>query len=230
MNETARIKEAYASRNHIKDRKMYSYFSPSALFNHQQRERATVAALKGNGFDSLSDKLIMDVGCGVGRVLRDFVKYGANPENCYGIDLLSDRIMEAKRTSPNMHFTCGNAEEITFDNNLFDIVLSFTVFTSILDETMKRNIASEMIRVLSPAGIIIWYDYHMDNPYNSSVRGVKKKEIYELFPDCNIELDRIILAPPIVRVLAPYSLLFCYLLENMKILNTHYLGVIRKKD
>ncbi len=70
----------------------------------------------------------------------------------------------------------------------------------------------------------------MDNPYNSNVRGVKKKEIYELFPDCNIKLDRIILAPPIVRVLAPYSFLLCYFLEKVGILNTHYLGVIRKKD
>ncbi len=230
INETARIKEAYASRNHLKDRRTYSYFSPSALFNHQQRERATVAALKGSGFDNLSDKLIMEVGCGVGRVLRDFVNYGANPENCYGIDLISDRITEANRTSPNMHFTCGNAEQITYENDLFDIVLSFTVFTSILDKTMKRNIAREMIRVLSPGGIIVWYDYHMDNPYNSNVRGVKKKEIHELFPDCDIKLARVTLAPPIVRVLAPCSLLLCYLLESIKILNTHYLGVFRKKD
>jgi hypothetical protein len=87
-----------------------------------------------------------------------------------------------------------------------------------------------MARVLSPQGIIIWYDYHMDNPYNSNVRGVKKKEIRELFPDCDIELHRIILAPPLVRILAPCSLLLCYLLEKLSILNTHYLGVIRKKD
>jgi len=229
MNETARIKEAYASRDHVRDRMTYSYFSLPALFNHQQRERATIAALKTSGFDSLHDKLIMDVGCGVGRVLRDFVKYGANPENCYGIDLISERITEAQMISPNMHFICGNAEEIRFNDGFFDIVLSYTVFTSILDKKMKRNVANEMRRVLGPGGIILWYDYHMDNPYNSNVRGVKKKEIRELFPDCDIELERVILAPPLVRVLAPYSLLLCHLLEKIMVLNTHYLGVIRKK-
>lgn len=207
----------------------YSYFSLPALFNHQQRERATIAALKSTGFDSLHDKLILDVGCGVGRVLRDFVKYGANPENCYGIDLIPERITEAQMISPNMHFICGNAEEIRFNDGFFDIVLSYTVFTSILDKKMKRNVANEMRRVLGPGGIILWYDYHMDNPYNSNVRGVKKKEIRELFPDCDIELERAILAPPLVRVLAPYSLLLCHLLEKIRVLNTHYLGVIRKK-
>ena len=44
----------------------------------------------------LLDKKILDVGCGSGGVLRDFIKYGALPENLYGIDLLEDRIERAK--------------------------------------------------------------------------------------------------------------------------------------
>jgi hypothetical protein len=62
------------------------------------------------------------------------------------------------------------------------------------------------------------------------VRGVKKREIHRLFPGCRIELRRITLAPPLVRVLAPYSWLSCYLLERIPWLCTHYLGVIRKGE
>jgi hypothetical protein len=58
---------------------------------------------------------------------------------------------------------------------------------------------------------------------------VKKGEIYQLFPGCHIQLQRITLAPPLVRALAPHSWLACYLLGKIPWLCTHYLGVIRKR-
>ncbi|MCS6927818.1 MAG: SAM-dependent methyltransferase, partial [Candidatus Binatia bacterium] len=63
---------------------------------------------------------------------------------------------------------------------------------------------------------------------NPDVRGVKKQEIHRLFPGCQIQLSRLTLAPPLVRWLAPYSWLACYLLSRIPWLCTHYLGVIRK--
>lgn len=170
----------------------------------------------------------MDIGCGRGSELRNLIRYGAKPKNLFGIDLLPVRIDEAKTLSPNIDFQCGSAEEIPYDNDMFDIVLQFTVFTSVLDMNMKKKIASEMLRVLKPHGIILWYDYHMDNPKNPDVKGVKKREIYELFTGCDISLKRITLAPPLTRIIAPYSWLLCYLLEKLRFLNTHYLGVIKK--
>ena len=86
-----------------------------------------------------------------------------------------------------------------------------------------------MLRVLKPYGIILWDDYHVNNPKNLDARGVKKREIHELFPNCNIYLKRITLSSPLTRFIAPYSFLLCYLLEKLKVFNTHYLRVIRKK-
>jgi SAM-dependent methyltransferase len=162
-------------------------------------------------------------------VLREFIKYGARPENLYGIDLLPDRIEEAKRLSPNIKFTCGNAEDLPYEDNFFDMTLCFTVFSSILDRIMRQNIAREMLRALKPEGMVLWYDYHVNNPKTPDVRGVKKREIHELFPDCEIHLRRITLAPPIARALAPFSTVLCQLLEKIPLLRTHYLGVIRKR-
>lgn len=178
---------------------------------------------------ALKDMRILDVGCGAGGELRNFIRYGALPENLYGIDLLPDRIELAKRLSPNINFICDDASNLPYDNESFDIVMQFTVFTSILDNDMKLKIASEMLPVLKPDGIIIWYDYFVDNPKNPDVKGIKKKEIYKLFPNCDIHLKRITLAPPIARLVAPYSYLACYLLEKLKIFNTHYLGTIKKR-
>jgi hypothetical protein len=102
------------------------------------------------------------------------------------------------------------------------------VFTSVLDSQIKLRIALEMLRVAKPGGIIFWYDFSVDNPLNKNVKGVGSREIHRLFQGCDIDLKRITLAPPIARLLAPYSWLVCYFLSKVPLLCTHYLAAIRK--
>jgi len=132
--------------------------------------------------------------------------------------------------SPNIDFRCGNAEDLPYEDESFDIIMQFTVFTSILDNQMKKNIAKEMLKVLKPEGIILWYDYFIRKPTNPDVKGVGKREIKKFFPNCTFDFNKVTLVPPIARTIAPYSLLLCYLLEKLRFLNTHYLVVIRKKE
>jgi len=228
MSETDRIKEVYALRKVIVPKELYSYFNNGNLFIVQRREQAILNFLDKYSMNPLDNKAILDVGCGKGGVLRDFIKYGAKPENCFGIDLLEDRIKEAKILSPNIKFRRGNAENMPYYDKSFDIILSFTLFSSILDNNMKKNIANEMLRVLKQDGIIIWYDYWISKHTNSDVKGVGKKEIKKLFSDCKIHIKRITVAPPLVRLIAPYSYLLCYILEQIPLLKTHYLAIIKK--
>jgi len=228
MDEIERIKKAYEARERAGKEKLYSWFDKGALFISQGREAKILDVLTRFDMTGLERKKILDLGCGSGAILRDFLKYGASPENCFGIDLLPGAIEKAKKLSPNISFHCENAEKLPFENNFFDLVLAFTVFSSILDANMKENIAAEMVRVLKDNGMILWFDYHIDNPWNHDVKGIKKGEIRHLFSGCSIYLYRIILAPPISRRIAPYSWLLCYFLESLRIFNTHYLGVILK--
>lgn len=224
--EEARIQAAFARRQ---DDGRYSWFSPGHLFMVQGLERRLLALLKRQGCEPLDAKKILEVGCGTGYWLREFMKWGARPEHLVGIDLLSDRIAEAQRLCPPaIDIRCGSAAALAFPNETFDLVLQSTVFTSILDFELQRQIASEMLRVVKEQGFILWYDYHVDNVRNPDVRGVKKREIHRLFPGCRIALRRITLAPPLARLIAPHSWLACYLLEKVPLLCTHYLGVIRK--
>ena len=227
--EEARIRTVYAKRQGNDVR--YSWFSPGHLFIIQERERRLLTLLQRHGFALLDTYKILEIGCGTGHWLREFIKWGARPEKIAGVDLLSDRVTEAKKLCPDaVQIQCGSAADLTFPDDTFDLVLQSTVFTSVLDFSMKQRMASEMLRVVKSDGLILWYDYHVNNPWNSDVRGVKRQEISQLFPGCLIKLQRITLAPPLVRLLAPYSWLACYLLGKVPWLCTHYLGVIRKEQ
>src|SRR5437899_2254515 len=226
--EEARIRAAYAKREEADAR--YSWFSPAYQFMMQQRERRLLALFRRYDCEKLAAKKILEVGCGTGQWLRDFIKWGARPENVTGIDLLADRVSKARRSCPPaVRIQCASAAQLPFSNERFDLVLQSTVFTSILDSDLRRRVAAEMMRVVKPDGLILWYDYHVNNPWNNDVRGVKRREIYQLFPNCRIKLERITLLPPLARLLAPYSYLGCYLLEKLPPLCTHYLGIIRKE-
>lgn len=225
--EEARIRAAYAKRDEADAR--YAWFSPGYQFMMQERERRLLALLQRYDYGNLKSKTILELGCGNGEWLHDFVKWGARPENVTGIDLLPERVAKARQLCPSgIRIHCASAAQLPFSNERFDLVLQSTVFTSILDQDFKRRVAAEMMRVVKPGGFILWYDYHVNNPRNNDVRGVKRREINRLFPNCKIELRRITLIPPLARLLAPYSYLACCLLEKFPLLCTHYLGTIRK--
>src|SRR5712691_10373524 len=201
--EEARIQMVYANRQRYDAR--YSWFNPGHLFLVQERERRLLTLLQRHGFTLLDTYKILEIGCGTGYWLREFIKWGARPEHITGVDLLSDRVTEAKTLCPEaVQVQCGSAATLTFPGATFDLVLQSTVFSSVLDSRMQRQMASEMLRVVKSDGLILWYDYHVNNPWNADVRGVKRQEISQLFPGCRITLQRITLAHPLVQLLAPY--------------------------
>jgi ubiquinone/menaquinone biosynthesis C-methylase UbiE len=226
--EEARVRVAYTKRGGSERR--YSWFNADYLYRMQERERRVLRVLTRYGCLPAGDKTVLEIGCGAAHWLREFVKWGFAPANVVGLDLLPDKISAARKLSPEtLTLKCCSASKLEFRDATFDIVLQSMVFTSVLDTKLRQQIAGEMMRVLKPSGLVLWYDFYINNPKNHDVRGVKRKELYQLFPGCRIDLTRITLAPPLTRVLAPYSRCACQLLERLTIFNSHYLGVIIKR-
>ena len=127
-----------------------------------------------------------------------------------------------------MVLSCEDASQLSFADESFDLLLAMTVFTSILDENMRVQLAREMLRVLRRGGSILWYDFHVNNPRNPDVRRVTDHEIKNLFRGCRVELYRITLAPPIGRAIGRTPILY-WLLSTVHPLCTHYLGWITRQ-
>lgn len=225
LAEDTRVRAAYARRGGA-DR--YSWFDHAHLLAIQERERRTIELLQRHGVRSLADVSILEIGCGTGVWLRELIKWGVRPANLVGIDLLEDRIAEATRLCPaGVTLLCGNAATIELPTDQYDIVLQSMVFTSVLDATVRQALARNMLSAVRRHGVILWYDYFVNNPWNPDVRGVTRSEIQTLFPRCQIDLERITLAAPLARAVAPRSRLLYSLIRSLPFLRTHYLGTIR---
>jgi ubiquinone/menaquinone biosynthesis C-methylase UbiE len=225
--EEHRIRSMYAARDERRDED--SMFNTGQLFLLQQRERQALRLLRRSGFTPLWDRRIIDVGCGNGTWIRQLVLWGADPEKIVGVDLLPQRIEQAKRTCPSsVRLLVGSATELQAESHAFDLAVASTLFTSILDAGTRSAIANEILRVLADNGAVLWYDFFVNNPKNPAVSGVRKKEIRRLFPSCTPALERLTLAPPLARRVAPRSWILCELLSRVPLLRTHYLGLIPK--
>lgn len=226
--EAKRIADAYGRRSKLVPQGLYSLFEPSHLLRMQDAERRIVSAIKREK-RSLRDAKLLEIGCGSGYWLRQFVQWGGKPHNLVGVDLLADRIAVARELCPSdIRLECRDASSLGFRDSTFDIVFQSTVFSSILDTAMKATVAREMLRVLHPDGFVLWYDFFVNNPRNRDVRGIRKKELPQLFPNCSIKCERITLAPPLGRPLSRISALAYNLASALRFTCTHYLAVIKK--
>jgi len=228
MTELDRIRREYARRAqdpHLQDR--YSISQPDVQFALHTRERAVLRLLHQTGL-SPERRDVLEVGCGEGDVLLELLRWGADPARLCGCDLLSERLVVARRRlPPAVSLAVADGGALPYPSAAFDLVAQFTVLTSVLDDNLRKSIAQEMWRVLRPGGAVLWYDFHFQG-FNRAVRAIGWREVRALFPHGNLIRRTVTLAMPITRHLAHRSWLACELLERLPWLRTHDLILIRK--
>jgi len=101
---------------------------------------------------------VLDAGCGGGRNLVYFLKNGYE---VYGIDPNPNAVETVKELSgrvspdnPLTNFKVATAENISFKDNYFDLVISSAVLHFAADEAHFDSMLQSMWRVLKPGGYL----------------------------------------------------------------------------
>lgn len=226
--DLARLQDAYADRaRRLAGSDRYTPFNPVHLFTLQQRQRAVLKLLRKEGFAPLAGRAVLEVGCGAGCVLHEFLGYGADREGLHGTDLRPAAVMAARACLGELALTISDGQALPYPSAHFDLALQYTMFSSILEPAIKDALAAEMLRVLKPGGMLIWYDF-IWNPANRQTRGITRAELRALFPGCRLHSRRITLAPPLARRLVGISWLLAAALERAGLFNSHLLAAICK--
>ncbi len=177
--------------------------NPAVLLATQERQRAIADLFVRLGWLDLAGVRLLEVGCGTGCNLLDFLRLGFKPEHLQGIELLTASVERARRDLPvSVRITLGDAAGAAgsfVPEASQDIVYQSTVFTSLLDDEFQQRLADRMWRWLRPGGGILWYDFTVNNPRNPDVRGVPVARIRQLFPHGRMRVRRLTLAPPVAR-------------------------------
>lgn len=228
-DEEFRLQKIYTEYStNTKYLKKWDKNNPGNLEINKERINEIQIILKQFNYYPLSDKKILDIGCGVGEILNWFIGLGAIPENLYGVDLHPILINQAKEKFNNINFLCMNGEDLDFPDSTFDIVLLFTVFSSIMEEKMTINIAKKISRLLKNGGCILFYDFFLNNPFNTNVRGISRKKISQYFPEMEIFSKKITLLPLLARRLGRHAPILYPLFNSISLLHTHNFALIKK--
>lgn len=196
--ETDRVAERYARRAAADDR--YRADRPDIVRLRAERRRGVRALFAAAGHPTLAGLEMVEVGCGSGGNLLELIEQGAEAARLTGIELLPERAALARARLPAaVRVIEGDALAAPVAPRSVDVVLAFTVFSSLLDDAFQERLARAMAGWLRPRGAVLWYDFAVGNPRNPDVRGMPLARVRALFPQARITVRRVTLAPPIAR-------------------------------
>lgn len=229
-DEAAAVRERYARRKG--DAQRYSLLNLEALLRTQERQRAIADLLVANGLRDVSEVRLLEIGCGTGANLLEFLRFGFTPEHLQGVELLASHVEHARRVLPvGVRVLHGDAVDVVrsaIPPGSQDIVYQATVFSSLLDDGFQQRLADVMWQSVKPGGAVLWYDFTVDNPRNPDVRGVPVQRIRQLFPEGRWHARRVTLAPPLARLVARLNPKLYSPANSCAWLRTHVLAWIGK--
>jgi ubiquinone/menaquinone biosynthesis C-methylase UbiE len=114
---------------------------------------------------------VLDLGCGAGWATRLLARLIADgPEGfgqAVGVDVSDEMIRRARAASKdfdNILYVWGSAQQIPWEENFFDKVLSVESFYYYPDQD---RVLAELFRVMAPRGrLFILINLYQDNPYS----------------------------------------------------------------
>ena len=206
----------------------YAPWLPVSLLVGCSRLRAAAVMLHRAGVFPKAGDLCLEVGFGWLGWLGTLLNWGVRERDLHGIDVDPVQVNRGREILPLADLRVGDASHLPWESNRFRLVIASTLFTSLLDQNVRRLAADEITRVLAGGGALLWYDFAVNNPRNPAVRKVSRRELRQLFPRLTGEIRSVTLAPPLARLVAPRSWALATLVEAIPLLRTHLLAVLVK--
>ncbi|HEY8164947.1 MAG TPA: class I SAM-dependent methyltransferase [Gemmatimonadaceae bacterium] len=179
--------------------------NPEVTFQIFAIDRANIRALRRLDLNPATAK-VLDVGCGNGTSLFQFLRLGFRPENMSGVDTSEERIAAAKIELPSADFRCESAEAMSYESGIFDLVFESTLFMMLTSDGVASRVAKEMIRVTRPGGYVMLADWRYAEPRSKTHKAVSPKRIRALFDVGSatnvVARERGALIPPLGRFLS----------------------------
>jgi SAM-dependent methyltransferase len=204
-----------------------SILNPGNLLMVQERERFLARLFRSVGWTNLETLKAFEAGCSTGYNLRMLVQWGGRPENLAGIDLDPAAVDYCRAHSPEIRVHAGSADTVPEATGTFDLAIAFTLFSSVPDDEVSRAIASELVRITKPGGLIVVYDMRRKNPANKRVHPVSRADIARWFGRCRVRSRTMTPAPPLARAAGKRAPWAYGLLAAVPPVRTHAMWVIR---
>lgn len=142
---------------------------------------------------------VVDLGCGTGSLASLLDENRARPARYVGIDLLEDRLAEARQRSPWAEFFEASADRTPLETTSADGLVASTLFSSLTESWFRARVAAEIERLLRPGGRLLVYDFRYPSPGNDRVRPISASVLRALFPGWPTEVRSLSLLPPLAR-------------------------------
>jgi SAM-dependent methyltransferase len=228
LAEQERIRNVYQQWHGGEAIARYAWHRPEILHQDAAQARTLAPLLAASLGTDLSSARVLDVGCGTGGFLRQLIAWGADPANLVGTEFQQDRLEQARqRTAVGVHWHLGGLDFVESASN--DLATAQTVFSSILDQDLRRALAAEMWRTVKPGGWCMVLDFRYGNPRNPNVRKVTHAELRQYWPSEQCHYRTLLLAPPIARRLAHIPYLATETLAALlPVLRSHFVFMARR--
>ncbi len=230
VKERLRVQTEYERRKTAIQDDLYAPWQPGEMLMTSERKRIAASMLKRLGKFPDTGERCLEVGYGKLGWLPDLLAWGLRECDLYGIELDSERARHARMSLPSANLKIGDATDLPWQDEYFDIVVVSTVFSSILNLEVRTIIADEISRVVAPGGVVVLYDTVYKNPRNKNLRPLRRGEVKTLFPAFDCTFQSLTLAPPIARMVAGRSWTLATFLSALPFLRTHCLALLVKKE
>lgn len=148
----------------------------NAITNRYSEESKTCDSLScGDNFSFLNiekGEIVLDLGCGRGKDTIRAAEQTGKSGFAIGLDLTAEMVEKAKQNAfeqdvVNVSFTMGNIENLPFENDYFNKVLSNCVINHAKD---KKKVYSDIYRILKVGGSFVISDAVTKYPLPNEIK------------------------------------------------------------